>query len=284
MTAPSPREKPGGLFWLPPYRDLLPGDDTQNGHPYVLLTEAFPGGQCTLAYGTTKGADIANHAHCAAVEPRTSGVNRNGLRETTYFVPSIVTRQLSDRLPARDAVLAKDMPAIRDALYWSLGISWGCTGQAGHPAGSWRGRIVRLTPEAARIAGTGFALVVTDPPYSKAKLYQVVVPIVDGTGRQASGPVVAVTGEPWISDLFPHASSALLIVPATVSVRHSGNKHIAAAHGATITAAHMGAVDASLCAFFGLSAPDGKPKPCVNRAPVKPAPKRRNVQGGRRRK
>lgn len=258
MTASSDSDTaydPGVVFWLPPYSGL-PGDDSENGHPHALVVRAEPGGFGILAYGSTQDTEAGGGAERHSVNPRPRGRNPNGLSRLTHFYPGVLALREYDVLPERGGFLGKDLAGLRGKLRLALGIGEGCAGQNGHPAGSWRGRVVTLSREAQEVLGTPLAAVVTAGRYSKAKAYQVVVPIYDGTGRVAQEPVIEVAEGQWLARLGDNVSSALLVVPSTVSVWHK--RHLVDEAPATLLDDKtMKRVDRSLCSFFGLDLPSG---------------------------
>ncbi|HLM66329.1 MAG TPA: hypothetical protein VK358_02325, partial [Longimicrobium sp.] len=157
-------------------------------------------------------------------------------------------------LPKRAGYLGSDLGGLRGKLRSALGIDEGCTGEEGHLPGSWRGRIVGLSPEAQRVLGTPLAVVVTAARYSRAKAYQVVVPIYDGTGRTAAAPVVSATEGRWLPRLGDKVSTALFVVPSTVSVWHK--RHIIDDGWAMVVDGEiMKLLDQNLCRFFELEPP-----------------------------
>lgn len=244
---------PGVVFWLPPYSGL-PGDTSENGHPHALVVRAPPGGSGTLAYGSTQATEAGGGAERHSVNPRPSR-NPNGLSKLTHFYPGVLALREYAELPKRAGYLGKDLEGLREKLRLALGIGEGCTGQNGHTASSWRGRIVTLTAEAQGVLGTPVALIVTAPRYSKARSYQVVVPIYDGTGRAAQESVVMITEGEWLLRLGDSVTSALLVVPSTVSVWHK--RHIVEDDvPMALDAPTMRHVDRSLCNFFELAPAD----------------------------
>jgi hypothetical protein len=229
-TETTPGHDPGVVFRLRPYSGL-PGDDSDTGHPHALVTPAEAGANSTLTYGSTKDTEAGAGAVRHTVNPRPNGRNPNGLTKVTHFYPGVLALRRYRQLPARAGYLgSKDLKGLRETLRLALGISEGCTGEENHLAGSWRGRIVRFTPDAESALATTHGVVVTAPRYSKAQSYQVIVPIYDGTGRAAVDPVVKVEDRDWLSRLGAGVSSALLFVPSTVSVRHK-DSHPAGAPG-----------------------------------------------------
>jgi hypothetical protein len=253
MTEPAKTHDPGVVFWLPPYSGL-PGDPTENGHPHALVIPAEPEQFCSLAYGSTKEAEHRAGAVHHPVKPRPIGRSPNGLTQLTYFYPGVLALREYGDLPERSGYLGSDLGGLRKALRRALGISQGCTGGAGHLAGSWRGRIVKLKASARAVLGTDLAVIVTAAKYSRAQAYQVVVPIYDGTGRAVVEPVVEVAEAPWLTRLGKEGSRALLFVPTTVSVWH--RDHIAAESRSTVLDGEvMTALDRNLCKWFSLDPP-----------------------------
>lgn len=257
MTMPSSEYAfpydPGVVFWLPPYGGL-PGDASKNGHPHALAIRAEPDGFGILVYGSTQDTEAGGGAERHSVKPRPHGRSPNGLPRLTHFYPGVLALREYADLPERAGYLGSDLAGLRGKLRSALGIGEGCAGKEGHLPGSWRGRIVELSPEAQAVLGTHLAVVVTAARYSRARSYQVVVPIYDGTGRSASAPVVSVMGERWLSRVGDEVSSALLVVPSTVSVWHE--RHIVDRGSPVVVEGEvMELLDRNLCTFFELEPP-----------------------------
>jgi hypothetical protein len=248
----------GSVFWMKPYNDGLPGDGSPNGHPHVLVVGGRPDQPCTLVYGSTKDTEAAAEATRVTVREQKTGVNANGLTQTTHFYPGVLTNRLYRQLPARAGRIGASLVKLRGQMRLALGIGKGCIGMEGHPSTSWRGRIIQLTPYAEKILKTKYAVVITEPRYSAARNYQVVIPIYAGTGRQPSESIISITEVPWLSLLGEGSelTSALIFIPFTCSIWDE--KHLESDTGYVLTDELMTHIDTELCERFELPATDPK--------------------------
>lgn len=254
IQEPSRVHNPGTMFWMPPYRGL-PGDPTHSGHPHALIVPAEPARTCTLVYGSTSAAEEAVGGQCHLVQPQRTGVGHNGLSKATRFYTGVLSLRAYEDLPERRGWLGKEVPDLRKKLRRSLGVGKGCAGEAKHEPRSWRGRIVQLSQFVENTLGSDLGVLVTEPRYSAEQRYQVVVPIIDGTGvTEVVSPALRITSPPWVNLLGDEVTDAILLVPSTVSVRHT-NEYIVSDTGSVLNRAHMDAIDEHLCIWFGLRLP-----------------------------
>jgi hypothetical protein len=245
---------PGAMFWMPPYSGL-PGDPTDDGHPHALIVPAEPENTCTLVYGSTSGAEEAEGCQRHVVKPQKAGVRRNGLTRTTRFYTGILSlRAYEDLPPVRSAWVGGELPGLRDKLRLSLGVGTGCVGEADHNPASWRGRLVRLAPFAALNIGSELGVIVTEPHYSAAKCYQTVVPVIDGTGATAVvEPALRIASPPWIKLVGKEATDAVLLVPSSASMRHTGKYIVDVDTRAVLSRDATRRLDEQLCRWFQLA-------------------------------
>lgn len=243
--------RPGHLFWMPPGATWLNRDKPR---PFALVTQSNPDALATLVYGSTQATAKASGAVCIEVAPVREGLNRNGLRTRTFFYPGTLLNQEHDDLSPPSGYLGRSLTALRSALRTALGIGRGsCVGRTA-PRGSCRGRIVVLSAAASLQIRTAMAVVLTEPDYSRAKNYQIILPIFSGLGEQVGEHDLLVgTGE-WLNAFSHPVKAALLPIPITQSVWHT--HAIARETEYVMDEDSLAQIDRALCDYFSLSAPE----------------------------
>ena len=127
-----------------------------------------------------------------------------------------------------------------------MGLKTGTTLGQGGAAGSWRGRVIRLTAEYAARAGFELGLIITEPQYSNRQRYQILVPLILDVEPEP-GEVV-VRGKEWLLDIEDGLAFAVLAVPFVHSVFHPAR--VAGDVAAMVDEATMAEVDDALRALF----------------------------------
>ena len=210
---PTPPHGPGKIITLPRGATML--DDPKDGRPHVVLTPCGGDPAGILAYGSTQLTEAGSSAAYYPLKPQRSGVNRNGLTHTTYIYPGILVRPSSEDLD--DVVgFTKEMGKIRETLVDALGLTKGTCRAKSAPAGSRRGRIIRVHRSVEASIGTPYAVIVTAHRYSAEGNYQAVIPVYDADALELDVfPDIAVVDEGgWIQELFgAQAQRAALVVP-----------------------------------------------------------------------
>lgn len=211
---PRPEPRAGHVIWFPPGATWMNRDKPR---PFVAAATPDVPRTATLAYGSTQQSEEVSGARCVRVAPQRHGINRNGLREHTLFYPGILLREDYAFLPAPAGTLGKSMGPFRSALRAALGIGTGSCLTAGAPAGSRRGQIVELRRSLARDVRTRYAIVLTEPGYSRARHYDVILPLLVGDGRLASDTILRVAQREWFEVFGHRPRSVLLPIPVVQS-------------------------------------------------------------------
>lgn len=219
--------------------------------PFALATACSPGRRGTLVYGSTQETQRKAGASCIEVAPRREGVSRNGLWRKTYFYPGVLLRTSRAELPDEAGRLGRSLDELRVALRLALGIGEGSCANATAPAGSRRGRIVELNPALAGDLRTRFAVLLTEPWYSRAQHYHIILPLYSGGNRYTTDDrVLAVSWRLWLA-IFPERThSALLPIPVAQSVWYADD--IAQETEHVLDEGTLAEIDRRLCAYFSL--------------------------------
>lgn len=192
-------------------------------------------------------------AACVRIAPQASGLNRNGLRSNTWFYPGILLREECDGLPDPAGWLGRDLDGLRAALRTSLGIGCGSCLHRDAPAGSRRGRIVEVQPNAASYLGTRYSVVLTEPAYSRARNYDVILPIRPGDGYVGSEGVVRIGSREWLAVFAQPPQSVLLPIPVVQSLWYASS--ILHDTQFVMDDDSLAEIDRALCGYFSL--PEG---------------------------
>src|SRR5215218_4637849 len=164
---PRPRPavfRPGHVFAMPKDATWL---NLGKVRPFALATACSVSEMGTLVYGSTRETEKWAGAEYVDVAPVAAGVNANGLVETTLFYPGVLIQIAHPELPSHIGHLGKSLPVFRAAPRRALGIGTGTCLHPQAPAGSRRGRIVRLRPGLAEDFYTPFAVILTEHRYSR---------------------------------------------------------------------------------------------------------------------
>jgi hypothetical protein len=176
-------------------------------------------------------------------------VSRNGLASQTFFYPGILLRQEYEALPPHAGTLGKSVERLRSAIRIALGIGQGSCTSAGAAAGSRRGRIVELQPDLAHNLQTRHAVVLTD--YSRARHYDVILPLLRGDGRVGTDDVFRVWQREWFAAFPDPPRSVLLPIPVVQSTWFRAD--IVRESPYVVDEQTLADIDRALCRFFALS-------------------------------
>jgi hypothetical protein len=235
-----------------------PGGDTKHGRPHVLLRDcAVDGVVANLAYASTKGDEARRDPRPAfvCVDRGAAAYAGTGLREKTWvYLSRLITTDPADLTRPRGE-LREEWPDIRRQLFASFGIGTGTT-RDGAAVGSLRGCVVRLTPAIRdELDGAGYALVVTEPAYSRRRRYQHLVPIYLGVEAFGEEDDLEVQGN-WVKGLSPGSASAFLAIPAVFSGCETGRPrtpgHFAQLTAIVVDRTTIEQVESALVSWFGL--------------------------------
>jgi hypothetical protein len=238
------------VFWLPRGATWL---NREKPRPFALATGCDPRSIGTLVYGSTAEAQKSMGAACVDVAPVRTGLNRNGLLARTWFYPGILLRRSYDQLPAHVGSLGAALEYLRSSLRVALGIGRGSCMRLDAPAGSRRGRIVELDPKVGSFLGTRFAIVLTEPEYSRAKNYQVIVPVIPGDDMAAGPTVHRIEQRAWFGVFPRRVRSVLLPIPAVQSLWYASA--FARETEFVVDEDTLAEIDRRLCDYFSLPAP-----------------------------
>jgi hypothetical protein len=222
--------------------------------PFALATLCNPEVRGTLVYGSTQETEQKCGAAFIEVAPRLDGVNRNGLRARTYFLPGALFRTAHDELPAHSGTLGASLPALRRALRTALGIGQGSCLSSGAPRGSRRGRIVELKADLAMHVRTRFGVLLTELGYSRMKNYHLVLPVFPRMAPAADEQVLSIASPSWLAAFPQPAKVVLFPVRVTQSVWYSDD--IARETNYVIDNQTLREIDRRLCDYFSLDPVD----------------------------
>lgn len=168
---------PGEVYYLPPAPDEVVG---KGDRPHAVVS-AYPAQAetATLAYGSTRATEAEHGAAHVPVDPFARGFLSTGLAHPTYIYPSRLLSYGVDDLPLASGRIVGELPAILLQLRGALGMGAGVTTDANVRGANRRGRIVEYVSELAAELGTRYAVVVTEPDYSRQSRQQTTVPLLD---------------------------------------------------------------------------------------------------------
>ena len=145
----------------------------------------------TLAYASTSNIESAFGGASVLVDPGASP--RCGFSARTYVMPCRLVSVASEDMDRKTGRLSHEMVPLRRMLRSALGIGCG--------RGRLRGCIAELGEELAAEAGFGMGMIITEPGYSLARRYQLILPLLDATEYAAKPGDVVVSGQPWLAEL-----------------------------------------------------------------------------------
>jgi hypothetical protein len=180
---------PGEVWVLPP-EQRAEGDIKWRRHVLLVPCED-EGGNGTLAYASTSNTEGAFGGASLLIDPATSP--RCGFSAGTYVIPCRLVSIASEDMDYRTGRLSREMEPLRRVLHGALGI--------GRGPGRLRGCIAELGAELAEEAGFDMGVIITEPDYSLARRYQLILPLLDATEYEAKPSDIVVSGKPWLADL-----------------------------------------------------------------------------------
>lgn len=242
--------RPGHLFWVPAGATWL---NRNKPRPFVLATPCPRGGLGTLVYGSSQHTQAVAGASVIHVAPVSSGLHRNRLRAGTYFYPGTLIPMEYRDLPPHVGYLGKSLDELRAALRTALGVGRGSCLRPEAPAGSRRGRIVVVNPILARVNRTPFAVILTEPGYSREAQYQVILPLFDFTGQEVGANDLLLPAGAWSRVFATRPDHAVLPLPTIHSVWHA--HAIARETRHVLDEDSLDRIDRRLCDFFSLAPP-----------------------------
>lgn len=180
--------RPGEVFYLPSEAVASPA---KGDRPHLLLSRVSRETEVvTFAYASTRDTDAVRGAEHVRVAPSRG----TSLAYPTYIYPSrLVSYPLSAVGPSAGRIV-RELPAIRASLWRALGIGEGVTAEGNVLGSNRRGRLVALAPELAAEWDVRYAVVMTEPRYSRTGYQQTVVPVLDEECEVRSLDVVVAGG------------------------------------------------------------------------------------------
>lgn len=208
----------GQVYVLPPARD---DEGDSKSRPHVVLRDCEDSANSiTLAYASTQPTEAHHGAQNVLVNPAATSYSRSGFRHPTYVYPARLIAIDPDDLGEPEGRVIDEMPPIRMALRKALGLGTGTSVGNGPAAGSWRGRLAVMHEPLAEELGTHFGVILTEPAYSIAERYQIVVPILSGEDFEIGEYDVPVGSETtkWLVQVGGKYAASFLWVDAVFSI------------------------------------------------------------------
>jgi hypothetical protein len=239
---------PGEVWFLPP-------DDDDQGDPkwrrHVLLTTCDESRDlpAVFAYASTQSTEAGRGAAYVLFDPGSARYGKSGhagFTSATYIYPTRLVSVDPRDLRQFRGRLIEEMAELRLKLQEALGLGTGTTLGQGGAAGSWRGRVIRLTAEYAARTGFELGLIVTEPQYSNRQRYQIIIPLVLDVEPELGD--VVVRDKEWLSNIEDGLAFAVLAVPFVHSVFHP--TRVMGYIGTEVDEATMAEVDDGLRALF----------------------------------
>jgi hypothetical protein len=198
--------QPGEVFYLP--REAREVHD-KGDRPHVLLSlHGDVSEVVTLAYGSTRSTDAAGGGGHVLVDPAATSCRGSGLSHPTYVYTSRLVSYAAGALGPSSGRIIGELPAILSSLTRALGLGSGVTAEANVRSSNRRGRIVELAPDLAEDWDVRYAVVVTEPQYSRTGYQQTVVPLLDGAceARDWTSPSIRRGSPPSAWAIGPQSS------------------------------------------------------------------------------
>jgi hypothetical protein len=192
----------GDFFLLPPEPDQ---EGDKDWRPHVVLsyvTEQSP--TVILAYSSTQSTQADLGAQFILLEPGAEGFAGTGLDRPTYVYPSLLVVLEPQELithPHIGSLSGNPLTALRNAVPRALGFSTGTCRDAGAATGSLRGAVLQFSPAGRDRVSAEYAVVVTDPVFSRQGESLNIIPIVDANKVESQPPDLVFEGRDWIEPL-----------------------------------------------------------------------------------
>jgi hypothetical protein len=253
---------PRRLLYVP--KRLSWNGDPKPQRPHVTVTEvggALPG---HLIFGSSSDLEAEEGAWWDTAAHGAATGTDNGLHAPlTYFYPGVLVQVPAGVTIADESWTFAAAPYDRlvAGLRFALGIGDG-TAMSTTKLDHWRGRIVPLKRTTAAAVRTPVALALTEARYSRARCYQLLLPLLDGTGldpRHDPPHTVRLSAPAWAPLVGPNVSTVLMVPALLLGLRHERHVEDSALNlRAIATAAEMRAVEASLTEWFKLPGTSAK--------------------------
>lgn len=237
---------PGEVWFLPP-EARAEGDFKWRRH--VLLTPCEEHDDTgVFSYASTASIEAAFGGASVLIDPHASTYRYTGFSAPTYVTPCRLVLAASEDMHRMAGRIIDEMPAIRGELRQALGIGTG-TARRGVAAGSWRGRVAELGEALAEESGFSLGVIVTEPAYSLARRYQLVVPILDAEEYDVQPNDVVMAGQQWITDLVDSGEVIFAVRLIQAAFHPTELKRVLAT---VVDDATIAEIDRTVVAMFGL--------------------------------
>lgn len=225
---------PGEVWFLPP-EDRVGGDIKWRRHVLLLSCEDDED-VATLAYASTSDVEAVFGGASILVNPTRSP--RCGFSAPTYVAPCRLVAAASEDMERLAGRLSRDMVPLRRALHRALGI--------GRGQESLRGRIVELSEELSAKAGFRMGVIVTEPSYSLARRFQLIVPLLDAAEYFPKPGDVIVSEVKWLD----RTRNGILAIDLVQTAYHP--TEVARTLGRAVDEETIARIDQALVRMFGL--------------------------------
>lgn len=239
--------RPGDICYLPP--DNIPGADPKT-RPHVLVSQIDEDSEAaTLAFcsGQPTEADAYGAPYFLAHGPPID--YRTGFKGATYvYCSRLVVADPESVVKWRSSSgdLRHELHEIRKCLRIATGIGSGAVERTGSAKASLRGRVIELTPAFAARADARYAVVTSNPAYSREQRYLNIVPLYDADDFYAGPDDVVVDDKRWTAEIG--LQRAIVAVPLIQHVYYP--EHVSRPTPAVMDGETLQAVDDKLVERF----------------------------------
>jgi hypothetical protein len=238
---------PGEVHFLPPEaRDE--GDLKWRRHVLLNTCEAH-GDIGVFSYATRSRVEIGFGGAGYLVDPVRGPDRDSGFSAPTYVTPCRLAPVKTESLSQRIGKITHAMPAIRGQVRRAVGATAG-TPSGEDSAGSLRGLVVELSSGLARENGTPYAVIVSDPAYSRAQRYQLILPLGNAAEFEAEQFDIVITDRDWPRFVSRDLSVVLLFTKHIQSAFHRSD--IARVLPVAVDPQTMREIDLALVRLFSL--------------------------------
>jgi len=195
--------KIGELYLLPPEPDQ---EGDKDHRPHMVLSRVMTSSATvTLAYCSSQATEADLGAQAILVEPSAPAFAATGLNRPTYIYPSrlvVIEPEELTQYPRIGKLEGTLLGALRgSALPRAIGYLAGTCRDPGLAAGSLRGAVLQFSPTGRDRVGSGYAVVVTDPVFSRQHESLNVIPVLDADETTSQYPDLTFENRDWIAPL-----------------------------------------------------------------------------------
>jgi len=151
-----------------------------------------------LAYATTSPVEVGRGAAAHLLDPVRGPDRYSGFIQPTYIAAYRLVPALGWQMREKVGTVVAAMPAVRKQLRRAIGLG---NSSSGGVTGSLRGFIAELASDVAEECGARWAVIVTEPAYSRVRRYQLVLPLLNASEYEEEAADVRVAGKGWIRHL-----------------------------------------------------------------------------------